>query len=214
MLQVEKLKQNSALNKAAKKAEKKANKEAKKDKKRAAHQMEAALAAKGVGPVTQAPSRPQAAPGHPSRRGVPEPSSRPGQLYLRHSRAREDDSHGGHREDSNRAHKLRRLHSPERAKETDHHRRRSSDDRHEGADRGHAAAHAIDHDSRQQNGHATAQESRRHDSRHVANGHEKRDSAQTDSRNGHKYGLSWGETAPEELQVRDRCVICTSWYFQ
>ncbi|KAL3154798.1 hypothetical protein ABBQ38_011342 [Trebouxia sp. C0009 RCD-2024] len=198
--EVEKLKQNSALNKAAKKAEKKANKEAKKDKKRAAHQMGAALAAKGVGSITQAPSRSQPAPDHPSRRNDSEPPSRHDQPYLCNSRAREDDSHQGHREDSNRAHKQRRLHSPERAKRTDHDRHRSSDDRHEGADRGHIRAYARDHDSRQHNGHTTAQEPRRH----AANGHKKRDSAQTDSRNGHKYGLSWGETAPEELQARDR----------
>lgn len=206
-LQVEKLKQSNALSKAAKKAEKKANKEAKKGKKRAAHQMEAALAAKGVGAPassTQVLSRPQTAPDHPSRHGDPQPSSRHEPSYLRNSRSRVDDSPQGHGEDSSRAHKQRRLNSPERAKKTDRHR--SSDrHQHEGAD----LRHNRDRDSRQHNGHAAAQEPHRQDSRHAASGHDKHNGAQTDSRNGHKYGLSWGETAPEELQARDRCASCT-----
>lgn len=218
--QVEKLKQSSALNKAAKKAEKKASKEAKKEKKRAADQMEAALAANGVGPPdgsTQTLYRTQADAGRPSRRSDPdlrhmrEPASRhQDQSYLRNSRARGDDSHTDYREDTGRVHKQRRLHSPERAAEADRYRHRNSDRQHDRSDR----AHSRDLGSRHHNGHAAARESRRHDSRdvvnehdsmHAANGHDKRDSAQTDSRTGNKYGLSWGETAPEELQARNRC---------
>lgn len=180
--------------------------------------MEAALAAKGVGPPassTQAPYRTQADSNHLSRRSNPdhrhmhEPASRhQDQSYLRNSRARGDDSRSDYREDSSRVHKQRRLHSLERAAAADHHR--SSDRQHEQSDR----AHSRDLGSRHHPGHAAAEESRRHDnrdvvnepdSRHAANGHDKRDSAQTDSRTGKKYGLSWGETAPEELQARNRC---------
>ena len=218
-LQVEKLKQSSALNKAAKKAEKKASKEAKKEKKRAADQMEAALAAKGVGPPAssaQPPHKPQIDSDHPSRRSDPdprhmrEPSSRQEQSYLRNSRARGDDSRQDYKEDSSRTHKQRRVHSPERAEEADHHRHKSSDRQHDRSDRG----RGRDQDSKHHNGHAAARETRRHDSKDITNGHDsrdaadghgKRESAQTDSRTGKKYGLSWGETAPEELQARDRC---------
>ena len=182
--------------------------------------MEAALAAKGVGPPassTQAAYRTQADSDPPSRRSKPDPRHvrdlaprHQDQSYLRNSRARGDDSHSDYREDSRRSHKQRRLHSPERTAEADHHRPRSSVRQHDRPDRGHGR-HL---DSKHHNGHAAARESRRHDSRdivsghnsrHAANGHDKVDSAQTDSRSGNKYGLSWGETAPEELQARDRC---------
>lgn len=218
-LQVEKLKQSSALSKAAKKADKKASKEAKKEKKRAADQMGAALAAKGVGPPassTQASYKTQADSDLLSRRSNPDPrrmhdsaSRHQDQSYLRNSRARRDDSYSDHRDDSRRAHKQRRLHSPERTAEAGHHRHTSSDRQHDRSDRG----QGRDPDVKHHNGHAAAIESRRHasrdvvsahNSRHAANEHDKVDSAQTDSRSG-KYGLSWGETAPEELQARDRC---------
>lgn len=219
VLQVEKLKQSSALNKAAKKAEKKASKEAKKEKKRAADQMEAALAAKGVGPPAssaQAPYRTHADSDHHSRRSdldsrhMHESSARPDQSYLRNSRAREDDSLPDHREDGSRTHKHRRLHSPEHAREADHHRHRGSDRQHDQSDR----RYSRNQDSRHHKGTAAADDSHRrhdrdavngHDSRHAVNGHDERRTAQADSRGDNKYGLSWGETAPEELQVRDRC---------
>lgn len=221
---MEKLKQNSALSKAAKKAEKKASKEAKKEKKRAADQMEAALAAQGVAPPAsraQAQYRTHADSGHPSTRSDPDPrhmresvSGHQGQSYLRNSRATGDDSRADYKEDSIRVRKSRRLHSPERAAEADHHRHRSNDRQHDRSDRG----HGRDQDSKHHNGHAAARESRKHDSRdvvsghdsrHAVNGHDRHDSARTDSRTGNKYGLSWGETAPEELQARDRCILYT-----
>lgn len=228
VLQVEKLKQSSALNKAAKKAEKKASKEAKKEKKRAADQMEAALAAKGVGPPTngtQAPYRTHADSDHRTRPSDPDPrhmresSLQHDQSYLRNSRARGDDSLPDHREDSSRAHKHRRLHSPEHAREADHHRHRASDRQRDQSHRG----YSRDQDSRHHKGSAAADDSHRHhdrdavnghDSRHAANGHDKRNTTQADSRGGNKYGLSWGETAPEELQARDRCnfLLVTQFY--
>lgn len=220
-MQVEKLKQSSALNKAAKKAEKKASKEAKKEKKRAADQMEAALAAKGVGPPTngtQAPYRTRADSDHRSRpsdsdpRHMHESSSRHDQSYLRNSRARGDDSLPDRREDNSHVHKHRRLHSPEHAREADHHRHRGSDRQRDQSERG----YSRDQDSRHHKGPVAADDSHRHhdrdavngrDSRHAANGYDKRNTAQADSRGDKQYGLSWGETAPEELQARDRCPV-------
>ena len=212
-LQVEQLKQSNAEGKAAKKAEKKASKEAKKEKKRAATQMEAALAAKGVGPAIidpQAPVRRHADSDYPYRHREPgtqhirRHDSGPGWSYPADKRdqpgGRRDDSSQGYREDSSHVHKQRRLHSPERAEERDRHRHRDGDGQQAHAERG------RDRDDRHRDGHADTKERHRDSVRDAANGRERRDTAQTDSRNGTKYGLSWGETAPSELQARDRYI--------
>ena len=207
MLQVAKLKQSSAQEKAAKKAEKKASKEAKKDKKRAASQLEAALAAKGVGPhsvAIAASARHHPAPGYrdSDHRHTRDRDARHGSD--RHARG---STHNGHMHDSSHVHKQRRLHSPERLAKPDH-------DRHGDDGRAHRDSysdrhHTSEHDRQQHDG--TLTESARVSSRHrndgEANGHQPINGKDHDRQGGTQYGLSWGETAPEELQARDRCIL-------
>ena len=214
MLQVAKLKQSSAQEKVAKKAEKKASKEAKKEKKRAASQMEAALAAQGVGPhslAIAASARHHHAPGysdsahrHTRDRDVGHGSDRPAR----------DSTHNGHMHDSSHVEKQRRLHSPERPSQPDH-------DRHRGNGRAHRDSysdrhHPREHDRRQHDG--TLTESARVSSRHhidgEANGHQLSNGNGHDRQGGTQYGLSWGETAPEELQARDRCILLACLFTQ
>lgn len=210
---MERLKQSSASGKAAKKAEKKASKEAKKEKKRAASQMEAALAAKDVGPAVidpQAPARRQADSDYPSRRNDSDsrqqrhPASRHDESHYRQSRGDRDDpryrrgdSRHDYREGDDHPRRRMRLHSPERANEADHDRQRSSDHQHAHSDRGHPTDNGRQHE----NGHATARDSHKRDVRGASDG---REHAPTNNKGGAMYGLSWGETAPEELQARNR----------
>lgn len=208
---MEKLKQNSALSKAAKKAEKKASKEAKKEKKRAASQMEAALAADGVGPPVidpHASARRHADSDLPYRRHDPDyphrhaSAARHDQPYPRgrrdepgdrrdQYRDNRDDARHRYREDSSHVHKQRRLHSPERLQETDRH-----GDRHARSDR--------DQHSKHHNGHAAGRDSHKDSARAFVEGGGRLDGTGPDSRTGTKYGLFWGETAPEGLHARDR----------
>ena len=216
MLQVAKLKQSSAQEKAAKKAEKKASKEAKKEKKRAASQMEAALSAKGVGPQSvaiAASARHHPPPGyndlvhmHTRDRDVRHGSDR-------HAR---DSTHNGHKHDSSHVHKQRRLHSPERRSEPDHdrHRRNGRAHRDSYSDRHHSG----EHDRRQLGDGGTLTESARESSRRYidgdANGHQPSNGKGHDRQGGIHYGLSWGETAPEELQACDRCILLAYLFVQ
>ena len=217
MLQVAKLKQSSAQDKAARKAEKKAGKEAKKEKKRAASQMESALAANGVGPQSfdiNASARHHAYSSQPPRHGnsdhrrIREVDSQHGSD--RHAR---DSSHVEYKDDSSHAHKQRRLHSPERRSDREH-------DRHRSSDRAHRDDHSDRHNTREHYRHRdddarpdAVRVASHHHSNGAANGHqhdgERRDGKGHDGKvhdgkGGTQYGLSWGATAPEELQGRDR----------
>ncbi len=207
MLQVAKLKQSSAQEKAAKKAEKKASKEAKKEKKRAASQMEAALAAKGVGPhsvAIAASARHHPAPGYRDSDPRHTRDRDVGHGSDRHAR---DSTHNGHMHDSSHVHKQRRLHSPERPSQPDHDRHRSNGRAHRDSysDR----HHSSEHDRRQHGDTLTesARESSRHHIDGEANGHQPSNGKGRNRQGGTQYGLSWGETAPEELQARDRCSL-------
>lgn len=209
MLQVAKLKQSSAQEKAAKKAEKKASKEAKKDKKRAASQMEVALAAKGVGPhsvAIAASARHHPAPGYSDLDPRHTRDRDVGHGSDRHARV---STHNGHMHDSSHVRKQRRLHSPEQRSEPDH-------DRHRSNGRAHRDSYSDRHPSsehvRWQHGDgSTLPDSPRVSSRHhidgEANGHQLINGTGRDRQGGAQYGLSWEETAPKELQARDRCIL-------
>ena len=207
MLQVAKLKQSSAQEKAAKKAEKKASKEAKKDKKRAASHMEAALAAKGGGHHSVAIA---ASARHHPVLGYRDSDHRHtkdrdvGHGSDRHAR---DSTHNGHVHDSSHVHKQRRLHSPERPSQPEHDRHRSSGRAHRDS---YSDRHqSSEHDRRQHDG--TLTESARVSSRHhidgETNGHQPSNGKGHVTQGGTQYGLSWGETAPNEVQARDRCFL-------
>ena len=227
--QVAKLKQTSIQSKADKKAEKKANKEAKKAKKRAASQMEAALAAPGVGPQStngngMVAVRPSSDNGHADRHRQSHREPRYQDSY-KHDR---DSSYQRDAYDDAQARKCRRVSSPER-----HDRHRTSSHAHEDdyRDRHHAGkgnrrqhdSHSHRHDD-YSNRHHDSKDDRQQHSRRVqseaaeerpkshangeanghANGHAQRHGSKPDSRDGTKYGLSWGDSAPQELQSRDR----------
>lgn len=209
MPQVAKLKQSSAQEKAAKKAEKKASKEAKKEKKRAASQMEAALAAKGVGPhsvAIAASARHHLFPGYSDSDHRHARDRDVGHGSDRHAR---DSTHNGDVHDSSHVHKQRRLHSPERLSQPDHDRHRSNGRAHRDSysDR----HHSSQHDRRQNGDGGMLTESARVSSRHhidgEANGHQPSNGKVHDRQGGTQYGLSWGETAPNEVQACDRCLL-------
>ena len=167
--------------------------------------MEVAIAAKGVSPQSNgASARPRTEPDNPptrrddsNHRRARENSSWHGSE--RHAR---DTSHNGYRDDTSHANKLRRLHSPGR--DQDRHRSNGhSDD---------ARRHSNnDHDRRQHDTHANLDSSRPH-ANGEANGHERDDNGKG-RKGGTQYGLSWGETAPQELQAHDRWASlgCQHW---
>ncbi|DBB05825.1 hypothetical protein WJX82_010516 [Trebouxia sp. C0006] len=202
--EVAKLKQSSAQEKAAKKAEKKASKEAKKDKKRAASHMEAALAAKGGGHhsvAIAASARHHPVPGYRDSDHRHTKDRDVGHGSDRHAR---DSTHNGHVHDSSHVHKQRRLHSPERPSQPEHDRHRSSGRAHRDS---YSDRHqSSEHDRRQHDG--TLTESARVSSRHhidgETNGHQPSNGKGHFTQGGTQYGLSWGETAPNEVQARDR----------
>ncbi|KAL0040595.1 hypothetical protein WJX77_011876 [Trebouxia sp. C0004] len=121
----------------------------------------------------------------------------------RHAR---DSTNKGHMHERSHAHKQRRLYSPERRSKPDH-------DRHRGNGTAHMDSYSdrhnsSEHDRRQHGGDGTLTDSTRVSSRHhidgEANGHQPCNGKGRDRQGGTQYGLSWGETAPEELQACDR----------
>lgn len=221
VIQVARLQQSKSLDKAAKKAEKKASKEAKKEKKRAAADMQAALhfpgqASNGTG------RQPIDSTGHQDRKDDSRRSQqqhnastsaprdtdhRSRQSDQRHEPSRRD--HDSYADDSGRASKSRRVHSPQRLSASAHHR---SNGQTNGADRHHRDTEGNEADYRQHRHDRHRDETHAHNSedahRKAADGAHRGSRAEGDARHsnrdGTQYGLSWGESAPEHMQAQDR----------
>lgn len=137
---------------------------------------------------------------------------RPGLTEQHHQPSRQQ--HNGYADDSPRAHKARRVRSPERVSTADHH----GSNRHlNGSDRHHNDSRQRDMDYRQH-------QSDRHEgqtrARHAGDAHpdpmverhsREQNAGRQSEKDGTQYGLSWGDSAPAHLRADDRqgsCHVC------